>query len=147
MVIPWEGLFMRGIYLWTNLINGKKYVGKSENIQKRKRSYKDEIKKDSSRYIIKAMKKHGLENFKFEILEKIENDINILEKEQLWMDHYDTMDKNKGYNVLKAEETPGESFSKGSKNNKAKLTEEDVLEIRKKNLYRKNREKTYFFEF
>ena len=65
MVIPWEGLFMRGIYLWTNLINGKKYVGKSENIQKRKRSYKDEIKKDSSRYIIKAMKKHGLENFKF----------------------------------------------------------------------------------
>ena len=147
MVIPWEGLFVRGIYLWTNIINGKKYVGKSENIQKRKRSYKDEIKRDSSRYIIKAMKKHGLENFKFEILEKIENDINILEKEQFWMDHYDTMDKNKGYNVLKAEETPGESFSKGSKNNKAKLTEEDVLEIRKKIYIEKIEKKHIFLKF
>ena len=119
---------LKGIYLWTNLINGKKYVGKSEDIAARKRGYRKEVNKGSDRYIIKALRKYGFENFSFEVIEEVEN--NILEREQYWMDFYQTLDKNKGYNVLRAEETPGENFSQGSKNNRAVLTEDEVYEIR-----------------
>ena len=119
---------LKGIYLWTNLINGKKYVGKSEDIASRKRGYRKEVNKGSDRYIIKALRKYGFENFSFEVIEEVED--NILEREQYWMDFYQTLDKNKGYNVLRAEETPGENFSQGSKNNRAVLTEDEVYEIR-----------------
>ena len=89
---------LKGIYLWTNLINGKKYVGKSEDIASRKRGYRKEVNKGSDRYIIKALRKYGFENFSFEVIEEVED--NILEREQYWMDFYQTLDKNKGYNVL-----------------------------------------------
>ena len=86
------------------------------------------MSKGSDRYIIKALRKYGFENFSFEVIEEVED--NILEREQYWMDFYQTLDKNKGYNVLRAEETPGENFSQGSKNNRAVLTEDEVYEIR-----------------
>ena len=121
---------MRGIYKWTNLINGKKYIGKAEDVARRKRGYKDELKKGSDRYIIKALRKYGFENFSFEVIEKVAEGDNILEREQYWMNYYNSQDKHFGYNILNANETPGEKYSIGSKNNKARLNEEMVREIR-----------------
>ena len=46
------------------------------------------------------------------------------------MDFYQSQDMNKGYNLLNAHETPAEAFSQGSKNVKARLNEEKVLNIR-----------------
>lgn len=46
------------------------------------------------------------------------------------MNCYDAQNPEKGYNLLNANETPLEVFSQGSKNVKARLNEEKVLDIR-----------------
>ena len=133
MAIPWEGIFnMKAIYKWTNLLNQKVYIGKSVDVAKRLREYRYEIKRGHTRPIISAMRKYGLDNFNFEILENCDDLTHeqILEREQYWMDYYDALNEEKGYNILKAEETPSEKWSMGSNNTKARLTEEDVLNIR-----------------
>ena len=58
-----------GIYLITNNINGKKYVGQSRNLIKRWGQHKTESRRDKPNLIVdKAIKKYGIDNFSFEIL-------------------------------------------------------------------------------
>lgn len=54
-----------GIYKFTNLINGKIYIGQSVDIDRRLKEHK---RRDEQR-IDKAIKKYGFENFNFEIIE------------------------------------------------------------------------------
>ena len=65
---------MIGIYKITNLINNKVYIGQSVNIQQRfkkhKTKYKDISNEESNKILYKAMRKYGLENFSFEIIEE-----------------------------------------------------------------------------
>ena len=123
---------MKAIYKWTNVQNNKIYIGKSVDIARRLRNYRDEVKKNKQRPIISAIRKYGFENFNFEIIEICDSLTNqeILEREQYWINFYNSKDKNFGYNILDAMETPGENYSIGSKNNKARLNEEKVLNIR-----------------
>lgn len=123
---------MKAIYKWTNLQNNKVYIGKAVDIAKRLRGYRSEVNKGSQRPIIKALRKYGFDNFKFEIIENCDNlnDLEILEREQYWMNYFNSQDLAKGYNLLNADETPLEHFSEGSKNVKARLNEEKVLDIR-----------------
>ena len=54
------------IYQITNLINNKIYIGQTNNIKKRWSNHKN---CNSPKMVIaKAIKKYGVENFKFEIL-------------------------------------------------------------------------------
>ena len=123
---------MKGIYKWTNLINNKVYVGKSVDISKRLQSYKYEVNKNNARPIIQALRKYGFQNFKFEVIEECSNltETELLEREQYWMNYYNSQDSNYGYNILDADETPSDRFSIGSLNSKARLTEDKVLDIR-----------------
>lgn len=58
-----------GIYLITNNINGKKYIGQSRNLIKRWGQHKTESRRDKPNLIVdKAIKKYGIDNFSFEIL-------------------------------------------------------------------------------
>lgn len=58
-----------GIYLITNNVNGKKYIGQSRNLIKRWNQHKTESRKDNPKMIVdKAIKKYGIDNFSFEIL-------------------------------------------------------------------------------
>lgn len=57
------------IYKITNLINNKVYIGQSIDVKQRWRQHKYETKKDKPKMIInRAMKKHGIENFSFEVI-------------------------------------------------------------------------------
>ena len=65
---------MIGIYKIENLINGKKYIGQSIDIETRWAEHKrinerslETIKQKYPLYL--AFKKYGLENFSFEVLE------------------------------------------------------------------------------
>ena len=66
-----------------------------------------------------------------EVIENCDNltEQEILEREQYWMNYFDSQNLDKGYNLLDADETPLEHFSIGSKNVKARLNEEKVLDI------------------
>lgn len=121
---------MKGIYKWTNLINNKIYIGKANNIASRIRGYRHEVNKGSQRPIIRALAKYGFENFNFEVIEEINYAEDILEREQYWIDFYDSKNKEKGYNILDADQTPFDIYSIGSMNPKARLNEEKVLAIR-----------------
>ena len=64
---------MKAIYKWTNLVNGKVYIGKSIDIANRLREYRNEINRGHERPIIRALKKYGFEQFEFEIIENCDN--------------------------------------------------------------------------
>ena len=97
------GKFMKGIYLITNIINNKKYVGQSTDIQRR---WKDHIRfssdQDKNIYcpkLYRAINKYGIDNFKFEVLEDLSSvSGDITEREEYWIKYYDTV--NSGYNSV-----------------------------------------------
>lgn len=96
-----------GIYSIINTLNNLRYVGSSSNMTKRWNEHKYQLSKNThrNRYLQNAWNKYGVYNFKFEILEIVENfTVELLEKqEQHWIDFYNSSDRQKGYNLrLKA---------------------------------------------
>lgn len=61
---------MCGIYKITNMVNGKVYIGQTNDIYTRwrKHKYTYENPKENNQVIYRAMRKYGLENFSFEII-------------------------------------------------------------------------------
>ena len=93
----------KDIYKITNRVNGKSYIGQSKNCNK---SFQEHIrgKKDEISIIHLAIKKYGVQNFDFTILEKdIEN---YNEQEKFWIKFYKTTDRKYGYNILEGGEEP-----------------------------------------
>lgn len=92
---------MIGIYKITNLINKKIYIGQSVDIDKRLKRHKTTaFNKNSKCYeypLYRSIRKYGLENFSFEIIEecKIEE---LEEKEKYYIQLYNSNDYNFGYN-------------------------------------------------
>lgn len=94
---------MIGIYKITNKLNNKAYIGQSHNIEERWREHK--LRSFSLGYydynscLHKAIRKYGVENFSFEILEKCEPE-QLNEREIYWIDYYQTfpVSSGKGYN-------------------------------------------------
>ena len=82
-----------GIYKIENLINGKIYIGQSIDIQRRFQEHKRDT--DNCR-IHQALRKYGIENFSFEIVEECE--LSQLDaKEKYWIKYFDSF--NNGYNA------------------------------------------------
>ena len=98
------------IYKITNTLNQKIYIGLTTKVnpQRRFAEHKynannlieeDESKKD----LHNAMKKDGIDNFSFEIIEECPNDI-LNEREQYWITYYHTYvgdPQCNGYNLTK----------------------------------------------
>jgi group I intron endonuclease len=99
------GIQMVGIYKITNLINNKNYIGQSINIQRRlgEHKYRPFNEKDDgyNTPLYKAIRKYGLENFSFDIIEECSPD-QLNAKEIFWIQHYNSYIKNgKGYNLTR----------------------------------------------
>ena len=102
-----------GIYCILNKINGKRYIGKSKNIEHRFASHESYLKKNLpnkkvvNRYLFDSVKKYGLDNFLFEIVEKfnIVDDNLLKDREIYWMDFYKTCDRAYGYNLRRDSST------------------------------------------
>lgn len=90
---------MTGIYKITNLLNGFIYIGQSINIynrwnQHRNRSFNSNAK-DYNTPLYQDIRKYGLENFEFKIIEEcLKEDLD--DKEQYWIEYYDSFFN--GYN-------------------------------------------------
>jgi|SRR5271166_408489 len=96
------------LYVITNLINGKKYVGATNNLKQRWRHHRSG---HGSRLVKAAIKKYGVENFRFE--EVAEGDVPTIERlEKQTIAIEDTMTPN-GYNMATGGEgSPGVKRSK-----------------------------------
>ena len=86
------------IYLWTNLVNGKKYVGQTMCFYRRMKTYRYTY---PNAYMEHAVNKHGLDNFDITILERDVPLDKLDEREQYWLDYYQSYDLDKGYNICK----------------------------------------------
>lgn len=89
-----------GIYKITNLTNDKVYIGQSVNLADRLRNHaKAGIGIDAPGLkLYQDMKKLGIENFSFEILEKCPQ-VELNNKEKYWIEFYHGQDF--GYNITK----------------------------------------------
>lgn len=90
-----------GIYCFTNLINNKKYIGQSIDIQERisQHKYRYKVKNDSGYRCAfhSALRKYGWENFSFSVVEECAIE-ELDNKERYWIQKYNTMSPC-GYNL------------------------------------------------
>lgn len=95
-------LKQKGIYGIRNIINNKLYIG-STFISFRKR-FKDHERMSEKLnhhniYLNRSLKKYGKDNFEFFIIEIIENQENIREKERFFIDILKTLSIEEGFNI------------------------------------------------
>ena len=91
------------IYVITNLINSKKYVGKTTStIDERFKEHCKDSQKErcEKRPLYDAFRKYGIENFKIEEIEYLEDDSKLSEREVYWINELQTYGHN-GYNATK----------------------------------------------
>jgi len=79
------------IYKTTNLINNKIYIGQTK--QDKQYYY------GSGTLIKEAIKKYGKRNFKKEIIEYVENENDLDDKEKNWINYYKSNNLDIGYNL------------------------------------------------
>lgn len=134
-----------GIYKITNIINDKCYIGQSKEIKKRWKRHVNELNKSihTNIHIQRAWDKYGQDNFTFEIIEECPED-KLNEREIYWIEFNNSNDYNYGYNqdsggqegrILNNDvrERIGQAreYASGEDCSNAKLTNEQVLEIKK----------------
>lgn len=94
---------MSYIYCITNLINSKKYIGKTTlTIQERfkEHCYNSQYTQCNNRPLYNAMNKYGVENFQISLLEEVQDDSKLSEREIYWINELQTYGTN-GYNATK----------------------------------------------
>ena len=104
-----------GIYMWTNKLNGKKYLGNSVDLRRGLLEYynTNRLLDGVSMPIYKAFLKHGYSNFSLDILEFCDKD-NLILREKHYFNIY-----SPEYNILKEPLTP--SRGKGWKHSEATI--------------------------
>ena len=133
------------VYLTTNLINNKKYIGSDSKNNPRYLG--------SGTWIKKAIKKYGRENFKKEILEYCKDIEHLKEREEYWIDKYDAFNSSMFYNATKLyrgnsniTQKHRDIISQSNKNHKynlgRKLSPKHIESIVKSNLGKKRSEET-----
>ena len=97
-----------GIYVIENIVNNKKYVGKSKNVYKRIHQHVSDIlilerNYNENPHLLNSVNHYGLDNFKYYIVEEIVQDENLEEnlkiRELYWMKKLNTLDREFGYNL------------------------------------------------
>lgn len=122
---------MIGIYKITNNINGKIYIGQSIDIDKRWREHKRRAQvpnKEYEKYLYRAFRKYGIDNFTFEILEECSRD-QLNDRENYYILLYKSNDDYYGYNETSGYDQPQYGFS-GESHPRHKLTADEVFYIR-----------------
>lgn len=101
------------IYLTTNLLNGKKYIGQHNRV--------DDSYLGSGNILGKAIKLYGKENFKREILQYCINSKDLNESEIYWINYFGADKSDLFYNVTKGGESDFSSFERREKQRLSKL--------------------------
>lgn len=106
------------IYMVTNLINDKKYIGLTThtfNIRygasgigaERMLKYYSYRGNSMNEHLYNSMKKYGVENFKVEIIDFSDDVEELKEKEKFWIKFYNTRDDRCGYNISEGGDLSG----------------------------------------
>ena len=105
------------VYIVTNKLNGKRYVGMtSRSLEVRWNEHKRAATKDEPEfYISRSMRKHGAENFDIQVIEECASCEALVEAEKAWIASLGTFGPG-GYNLTAGGEgTPGRVTSEATK--------------------------------
>jgi len=124
-----------GIYQIINTVNGKAYIGSAVDIRVRWNRHRSDLNNNvhHNQHLQRAWNKYTELNFKFLILELVQDINKLTEKENKWINIFCSMDFEHGYNIYDAEH-PGakgplsdEVKQKISKVNKGKKPSEKAV--------------------
>lgn len=106
------------VYKITNKITGKVYIGiTNQGAGARYRHHWYEARIGEPAPIHRSMAKYGEENFTLEIIDFAETYEELKEKEKYWIKEYDSMNREKGYNLTEGGDgTFGRIHSEETKN-------------------------------
>ena len=109
-----------GIYIITNLVNDKVYIGRSIDVNLRLKGHLNHLKnnKHHNTHLQRAFNKHGVENFTFELLEEYEPEF-LCSMENWWCNMLNSHDREHGYNI---ELTSPYGFIKMAEESKKRLS-------------------------
>ena len=90
-----------GIYKITNSINGKFYIGSSVDLKKRKRDHLRELRDNIhiNGRLQNSFNKYKEKNFRFDVVETVENKAELRDREQYWMDKTKAYNRHIGFNI------------------------------------------------
>lgn len=113
------------IYCYTNRLNNKKYVGKTNNIDRRKKEHlSTALNKKSKDYNLlfhQKIREYGIENFIFEILDETPDSNEANELEIFWICELNSfVSDNAGYNLTRG----------GDGNSYSRLSEKEIVGIK-----------------
>lgn len=127
----------QGIYIFTNLVNNKVYIGSSLNLDKRCYEHYRllRLNQHENKHFQAAWNKYGEENFEYRVLKEVdllesdeENNQNLRSIETDYIQQYKSYDSNYGYNFipggigtqnLPCSEEKKQKISKANKNREA----------------------------
>lgn len=90
------------VYWIINLVNGKIYIGSAlYGINKRWNEHFCRLRKNKhpNKHLQRSWNEYGGDCFMVQELEKVEDANRLLEKEQYWLDNYQSYNRNIGYNI------------------------------------------------
>lgn len=130
-----------GIYRITLLKDNRCYIGSSIDLGRRIRNHYTDLKSNihKNQYLQRTWNKHGENSFIFDILE-ICNRLEVLDREQYWMDFYESFSTENGFNLapvagstlgIKKSEEQIENFRKAIQGkHDTVLTQEQASEVK-----------------
>jgi group I intron endonuclease len=133
-----------GIYIITNIVSGKKYIGSSLNYKQRIRQHKYSLRKKThyNNHLQSSFNKYGEESFKFELLELTSN---LIERETYHIYNQNVLNPLYGYNkatIIK--NTSGYKMSEYSRGKMSLSKKGTKMHINtKKALIKANKERVY----
>ena len=89
------------IYSILNQHNGKQYVGQTNNLLQRKKEHLSSLRRNChyNPHLQRAYNIYGETALLFKVLEKVECASRLVERENYYIQLYETADKRKGYNM------------------------------------------------
>ena len=120
---------MEFIYIIENIRNNKKYVGKTKSLIERKRSHFNKLKsnKHVNIFLQSSFNKYGIDSFIFYEIESCNDNI-INEREIYWIEYFNTLNDNFGYNLTNG-------GNGGSPSEVIRKKQSEAHNIRKKKVY------------
>lgn len=117
------------IYRFTNKNNGKIYIGKTNNVERRQIEHLSKSKTSNNGHFYNAIRKYGFDCFEMDILIECENEDEAYLKETDYIKLYKSNEKDFGYNSTLG----GEGLKGISEDTRRKMSENAKLRIGEKN--------------
>jgi group I intron endonuclease len=122
----------KGVYEIFCQANGKRYIGSASGrygFLGRWKTHLDDLRKQKHHSVLlqRAWNKYGEANFVFRVIEEVNNTSLCLEKEQYWLDYFQSYNSEKGFNI-----SPTASSTLGVKHSQEAIQKNRLARLGKK---------------